>query len=74
MSTESILRHYHWQRKLFLMAQEQAQVEFASVPVLEPAAEPSVVVTLRNGDLVVNFYREADCEVIQAICQVLQSC
>lgn len=66
--------YYHWQRKLFLMAQEQAQVEFASVPVMQPDAESSVVATLRNGDFVVDLYRGADHEVIQAICQALQSC
>ncbi len=66
--------YYHWQRKLFLMAQQQAQIEFASVPVLQPDTEPSVVATLRNGDLVVDLYRGADCEVIQAICLALQSC
>lgn len=52
----------------------QAQVEFASVLVLQPDVEPSAVATLRNGDLVVDLYRGADCEVIQAICQALQSC
>ena len=50
------------------MAQEQAQVELASVPVLQPDAETSVVATLRNGDLVVDLYRGADREVIQDIC------
>lgn len=66
--------YYHWQRKLFLMAQVQAQVEFASVPVMQPDAESSVVATLRNGDFVVDLYRGAAHEVIQAICQALQSC
>lgn len=56
------------------MAQEQAPVEFASVPVMQPDAESSVVATLRNGNFVVDLYRGADQEVIQAICQALQSC
>lgn len=55
------------------MAQEQAHVEFASVPVLQPKAELSVVATLRNGDFVVDLYRGADRGVIQAICYTLQS-
>lgn len=42
------------------MAQEQAHVEFASVLVLQPSVEPSVVATLRNGDLFVDFYCVAD--------------
>ena len=44
------------QRKLFLLAQEQAKVEFASVPVLQFDAESSVVATLRNSDFVVGLY------------------
>ena len=33
----------HWQRKLFLMSQRQAQVEFTLVSVLLPDVESSVV-------------------------------
>lgn len=66
--------YYYWQRKLFQMAQRQAQIEFASVPVFLPDTESSVVATLRNGNFVVDFYQGADLEVIQAICQALQLC
>ena len=45
--------YYHWQRKLSLTEQEQAQMEFASAPVLQPDAEPSAVATLHNGDFVI---------------------
>lgn len=43
-------------------------MEFASVPVLQPDAESSAVATLRNSDLLVDFYRGADRQLIQAIC------
>ena len=66
--------YYYWQRKLFQIAQQQAQIEFTSVPVLQPDTESSVVATLRNGDFVVDLYRGAYFEVIQAICHALQSC
>lgn len=37
-------------RPITIGSESQAQVEFASVPVLQPDVELSVVATLHNGD------------------------
>ena len=71
----SLSNYYKWQRKIYALAKEQHEVEFAKVTAAETLVSSSTVaVSVRIGAAEADIHNGADPATVEAVLRILKLC
>lgn len=66
--------YYKWQRRLFQMAQEQQELQFAEITPKVQAAPAGIAVTIRAAGVEADIHNGADPAVLEAVLRAFKPC
>ena len=66
--------YYRWQRRIYKLAKERTQTEFAEIRIPSTVGHGLKAATLRINGLEADIYSGADEETMASICRVMKSC
>ena len=66
--------YYNWQRRIFEMAQEQQEIQFAEVTPVQPVRSGNVAVTVRIAGAEADIHSGADAATVETVLRILKSC
>ena len=66
--------YYKWQRRIFEMAQEQQEIQFAEVTPVQHVRCSNVAVTVRICGAEADIHSGADAATVETVLRILKSC
>jgi transposase-like protein len=67
--------YYKWQKRLFIMAKEQHEVQFAEIaPIAEAPSNQQASVTVHIAGATVDIHAGADTTTVETVLRILKSC
>lgn len=67
--------YYKWQKKMFVMAQEQEEPRFAEVtPVMTAKRDSQIAISIHAGGVEASIHNGADPATVESVLRILKLC